>query len=131
MVMEVMRSCVTYGVGHDSQVPQVLAVNILEEVVEAVRATVGARVPAGGVPDAVEEGEGEGLVEDDEGVAGLPEGIEEGDLPGRDRECVGVYRGRGHPDGGRARVGLRLRLALSETPDATARREPGSSAQAG
>ena len=86
MVMEVMRSCVTYGVGHDSQVPQVLAVNVLEEVVEPVRTAVCTGVPGGRLPETMEEGEGEGLVEDDEGVAGLPEGVEEGDLPGRDRE---------------------------------------------
>ena len=80
---------------HDSQWPQVFAVTVLEEVVEAVRATVRAGVPGGGVPEAAEKGKGEGLVEDDEGVAGLPEGIEEGDLPGRD----GVRRGgEGHED---------------------------------
>ena len=95
MMMEVLRSCFTYGVGHDSQVPQVLAVNVLEEVVEAVRAAVCTGVPGGRLPETMEEGEGEGLVEDDEGVAGLPEGIEEGDLPGRD----GVRRGgEGHED---------------------------------
>ncbi len=82
--VEVMRVCVTYGVGHDSQVPQILAVMVLEHVVETVRAAVCAGMPGRGLPDTMEQGEGEGLVEDDEGVAGLPEGVEEGDLPGRD-----------------------------------------------
>ena len=103
-----MRSEVTY-VGtrgwHDSQWPQVFAVVILEKVVEAVRATVRAGVPGGGVPEAAEKGKREGLVEDDEGVAGLPEGVEEGDLPGGDG--VGGRRGdSGHQARLRAERGL-------------------------
>ena len=79
--------------GTDSQMAKVLAVVVAQEVVEAVGTAVSAGVPSGGVPDAVEECEGEGLVEDDEGVAGLAEGVEEGYLPGRDRvQC----RARGH-----------------------------------
>ena len=56
---------VTYEVGHDSQVPQVFAVAIFEEVMETVRTTVCAGVPGGRVPDAPEKRIGERLVEDD------------------------------------------------------------------
>ena len=91
-----MREGVTYEVGQASQVPEIPAVTVEEEVVEAVRAAVRAGVPCGGEPDAVEDGEGEGLVEDDEGVAGLPEGVEEGDLPGRDRERRASSGRHGH-----------------------------------
>ena len=95
MIEVEMRDGFTYDVGHDSQVPEISTVAVLEDVVEAVRAAVCTGVPGGRLPETMEEGEGEGLVEDDEGVAGLPEGIEEGDLPGRD----GVRRGgEGHED---------------------------------
>lgn len=43
----------------------------------------------------MEEGEGEGLVEDDEGVARLPERVEKGYLPGCDGERVRGHAGRG------------------------------------
>ena len=78
--------------------PEVFAVIVAEEVVEAVGTAVCTGVPARGVPDAVEEGKGKGLVEDDEGVAGLAERVEEGDLPGSDR--VQGSRGHGGADSG-------------------------------
>ena len=55
-----METKVTYYVGHDSQVPQVVAVVVFEKVVETVRTAVGAGVPGRGVPDTAEKGVGEG-----------------------------------------------------------------------
>lgn len=107
---------------HDSQVPLILAITRYEEVVEAVRAAVCTGVPSGSVPDAFEEGEGEGLVENDEGVAVLAEGVEEGDLPGGER--VGRCRG-GHEEKSRSRVARReagadtclVRIGLHVSPE--------------
>lgn len=44
-VME-MREGFTYGAGHDSQVPEIPAVIVLEKVVEAVGSAVRAGVPS-------------------------------------------------------------------------------------
>lgn len=63
----------------------------------------------------MEEGEGEGLVEDDEGVARLPERVEKGYLPGCDGERV-----RGHA--GRGRRNHRLRLARQSQDSENQRR---------
>lgn len=82
MMVVDMRSGFTYDVWHDSQMPQVSAVDVLKKVMEAVGAAVCTCMPGGGLPDAMKEGKGEGLVEDDERVAGLPEGVEEGNVPG-------------------------------------------------
>ncbi len=41
-----MREGFTYGAGHDSQVPEIPAVIVLEKVVEAVGAAVRAGVPS-------------------------------------------------------------------------------------
>lgn len=108
---------------HDSQVPLILAITRYEEVVEAVRAAVRTGVPSGCVPDAVEKGEGEGLVEDDEGVAVLAEGVEEGDLPGGER--VGRCRGGHEEEKSRSRVARReagadtclVRIGLHVSPE--------------
>lgn len=65
VIIRGMETKVTYEVGHDSQVPQVLAVAIFEKVMETVRTTVGARVPGRRVPDSAKKRVRERLVEDD------------------------------------------------------------------
>lgn len=84
VIVRMMETNVTYRFGHDSQVPQVLAVAVFEKVMETVCTAVGAGVPGGGVPDAPEKRVRERLVEDNKGIARLPEGVEEGNLPGSD-----------------------------------------------
>ncbi len=99
VIVRVMETSVTYGFrygfGHDSQIPQVLAVAIFEKVMETVRTTICAGVPGGRVPEAAEKGIRERLIKNNEGIAGLPERVEEGNVPGSDG--VGGRRDGGHP----------------------------------